>query len=227
MKKKLVIWDFDGVIADSKKIWLKNRQESINKKFNLDWDFQTVNKYLGGMNDKTKKEVLDSLGYVTDDAFWDDQLEIDKKVICRDGLDITPGVENIIKSLKIKQCIATSGAKEKTIIKLELIGFWKKYFNENNVFTADLVQKGKPEPDLFLIAAQKMGEKKEDCIIVEDSIVGMLAAQKAGIDLLAFLGSDMYKNNDYINRVKEIGVKNICFDMKEIEKILLSLNCFK
>ncbi|MBP5699069.1 MAG: hypothetical protein J6W96_06045, partial [Alphaproteobacteria bacterium] len=65
-----------------------------------------------------------------------------------------------------------------------------------------------------------MGEKKEDCIVVEDSIVGMRAAQKAEIDLIAFLGSEMYKNNNYINRVKEIGVKNICFDMKEVEKIL-------
>lgn len=220
MKKKLVIWDFDGVIADSEKVWLKNRQKSINEKFNLNWDFQTVNKYLGGMSDKTKKEVLDSLGYITDDVFWDEQIEIDKKVMYRDGLDITPGVENIIKNLKIKQCIATGGVKEKTIIKLDVIGFWHKYFDENNVFTADMVQNGKPEPDLFLLAAEKMGEKKEDCIVVEDSIVGMLAAQKAGIDLIAFLGSEMYDDKEYIERVKKIGIKNICFNMNEVKKFL-------
>lgn len=219
MKKKLVIWDLDGVIADSEKVWLKNRQKSINEKFNLNWDFQTVNKYLGGMSDKTKKQVLDELGYKTDDKFWEEQVKIDMEVMRRDGLKVTPYIEEIIKKLP-KQCIATGGVKNKTIVKLEVIGFWNKYFNDDNVFTADMVEKGKPEPDLFLLAAEKMGEKKENCIVIEDSIVGITAAQRAGIDAIAFLGSDIYKDSDYIDRVKKTGVKYICFDMKEVEKFL-------
>ena len=45
----------------SEKVWLKNRQESLNKKFGLNWDFQTTNKYLGGMSDKTKQQVLEKI----------------------------------------------------------------------------------------------------------------------------------------------------------------------
>lgn len=220
MRKNLVIWDFDGVIADSEKIWLKNRQESLNKKFNLNWDFQTTNKYLGGMSDITKRQVLNNMGYKTDDAFWKNQIEKDMKVMRCDGLEVTPYVEEIIKKLP-KQCIATGGIKEKTNIKLEVIGFWNKYFNDQNVFTVDMVKKGKPEPDIFLFAAQAMKEEPKNCIIIEDSIAGMIAAQRAGIDVIAFLGCDMYHNDNYIERVKQLGIKDICFDMKEVEKIIL------
>lgn len=219
MQKNMVIWDLDGVLADSEKIWLKNRQESLNKLFNLNWDFQTVNKYIGGMSDKTKKQVLDNMGYKTDDQFWEEQIKIDIEVMNRDGLEVTPYVEEIIKKLP-KQCVATGGVMSKTKIKLEVIHFWNKYFNESNVFTADMVKNGKPEPDLFLLAAEKMEEKRENCIIVEDSIVGITAAKRAGIDVIAFLGSDVYQNDKYIERVKKINPNYICFNMNEVEKIL-------
>lgn len=220
MKKHLVIWDFDGVIADSEKVWIKNRQEALNKLFNVSWDFQTTNKYLGGMSDKTKRQVLSEMGYKTSDTFWKEQLEIDIATMRQEGLEITPYVEEIIKKLP-KQCIATGGTKRKTIVKLEVIGFWNKYFDEYNLFTVDMVEKGKPEPDLFLLAAKSMGEQPKDCIVVEDSIAGITAAQKAGIDVVAFLGCEMYHNNTYIERVKQTGIKNICFDMREVEKFLL------
>jgi beta-phosphoglucomutase-like phosphatase (HAD superfamily) len=83
-----------------------------------------------------------------------------------------------------------------------------------------MVEKGKPDPDLFLLAAKSMGEQPKDCIVVEDSIAGITAAQRAGMDVIAFLGCEMYHNNTYLERVKQTGVKNICFDMKEVEKLL-------
>lgn len=221
MKYKLIIWDFDGVIADSEKVWLKNRQKAVNEKFNLNWDFQTTNKYLGGTSDKTKKHILEKMGYKTDDAFWEEQLKIDMAVMIRDGLDVTPYVENIIKKLP-KQCVATGGIFTKTKVKLEVIDFWNKYFNEKNLFTADMVKHGKPEPDLFLLAAQKMGELPQNCIVIEDSIAGLTAAQKAGIEAIAFLGCEMYHNDDYIKRVKDLGIKNIFYTMQDVEKFLFS-----
>ena len=220
MKKNMVIFDFDGVIADSEKIWMKNRMISVNKKFNLNWSFDDTNKYFGGTGDLIKRQILDKMGYVTDDAFWEEQIKMDIEAMRRDGLEIFDGVENLIKKLP-KKCVATSGVKNKTIVKLEVIGFWNKYFNEDNLFTADMVKTGKPEPDIFLLAIEKMGEKKENCIIIEDSVAGITAANRAGIDVIAFLGSKMYQNDEYIDRVKKLNVKNICFTMKDVEKVLL------
>ena len=220
MKKKLVIFDFDGVIADSEKVWLKNRQESLNKLFNLNWDFQTTYIVLGGMSDKNKRKVLDELRYKTDDAFWEEQLKIDMEVMQRDGLEVFDGVEDLIKKLP-KKCIATGGVKTKTIVKLEVVGFWNKYFNDSNLFTVDMVKNGKPEPDLFLLAAKSMGEKPEDCIVIEDSYVGIKAAQHAGMEVIAFLGGEFNKDDNYLKYIQQTGVKYICYNMKEVEKVLL------
>ncbi|MBR5599407.1 MAG: HAD family phosphatase [Alphaproteobacteria bacterium] len=221
MKKNLIIWDFDGVIADSEKIWIKNRQNILNEKFNLGWDFETTNNYLGGMSDKSKRDVLTGLGIITDDAFWNECLNKDIECIKNKEMKVTPFVEDIIKSLN-KYCIATGGVFIKTIEKLKSIDFWNKYFNESNLFTVDMVSKGKPEPDLFLYACNKMGEKPEDCLVIEDSLVGITAAKRAGIEVIAFLGSEMYQNDKYLSEVKKLGVENIFYDMRDVKYFLLN-----
>lgn len=219
MIKKLVIWDFDGVVADSEKIWIKNRQEELNKRYNLNWDFNTTNKYLGGMSDKTKREVLDFLGIITNDDFWKEALRKDILCIEQKQMLATVGVENILKKLD-NYCLATGGVLDKTIKKLKSINFWNKYFDKNNVFTVDMVDKGKPEPDLFLFASKKMGFLPENCIVIEDSIVGIKAAIKAKMDVIAFLGSEIYQTEDYLLKVKNLGVKNIFYTMEEVESFL-------
>lgn len=221
MKYKLVIWDFDGVIADSEKIYIENRQCFINKTFGLNWNFQTTINNLGGISDFCSRQVLNKLGYVTNDSFWSDLVKLDEEKMSNGGLKAIPGVESLIKKLP-KQCVATGGFKQKTINKLNLIHFWQKYFDESNVFTGDMVEKGKPEPDLFLLAAKKMGELPQNCIVIEDSIVGMTAAQKAGMNVIAFLGCELYHNNNsYIQKVKKLGIKNICFNIQEVEQFIM------
>ena len=219
--KKLVIWDLDGVITDSEKVWLKNRLNRLNALFNLNWDFETAYKYLGGMNDKKKSLVLRKMGYKTNSKFWKDQINIDMDIIRRDGLELLPYVEKLIKKIQ-KQCIVTGDSKFRTLIKLDIIKFWKKYFNDENVFTGDMVEHNKPDPDIFLLAAKRMKEKPKNCIAIEDSIDGLVSAQKAGMDVIAFLGCDMYKNDAYIEKVKNLGVEHICYNMKEVEKIIFS-----
>lgn len=220
MRKNLIIWDFDGVIADSEKIWIKNRQNVLNEKYNLGWDFETTNKYLGGMSDKSKKEVLTKLGIKTDDSFWSECMKRDIECIRNKEMILTEGVDDVIKSLD-KYCVATGGVFIKTIEKLKAIDYWGKYFDENNLFTVDMVEKGKPEPDLFLYAAKKMGEEPKNCLVIEDSIVGMKAGIRAGMEVVAFLGSQMYQNDKYLEEVKKLGIKNIFYNMKDVKEFLL------
>lgn len=222
MKKKLIIWDFDGVIADTEKLWLQVRLEKLNKEFNLNWDMETTNKYIGGMADKTKREVLNSLGIITDDLFWEEALKEDKNRFCS-GIALTNNIEDIFKLKEYKQCIATGGIYSKTEIKIKSVGI-EEYFNKDNVFTIDMVEKGKPEPDLFLLAAKTMEYKPEDCIVIEDSIAGLTAAIKANMTPIAFTGSDICQNNAYINKVKELGIKYIFDDMNDVKKTIFILS---
>jgi len=220
MSKKLVIFDFDGVIADSEKIWIKNRQNELNKRYNLGWDFETVNKHIGGMSDKSKRETLDKLGIKTNDEFWKNVTNIDLKYMEEIGLDVFDGVTDILDNID-NYCIATGGVLEKTLKKLKVINMWEKYFNEDNLFTVDMVKKGKPEPDLFLYAAEKMGYNPKDCVVIEDSIVGLMAGLNAGMEVIAFLGSEIYQNDKYLRKVKDLGIKNIFYNMKDVKEFLI------
>ena len=216
---KLIIWDFDGVIADSEKIWLENRKNFFHDRLGVNWDFDEVNRLFGGQADKTKRDTLLKMGYTTDDKFWEDVLQIDTQYMEKHGLEVMPGVMDILKNNHIKQCIATGGILSKTLLKLKAINFGN-IIPKEHIFTVDLVEKGKPEPDLFLYAAKAMGEKPENAVVIEDSIAGMTAGLKAKMTVIAFLGAKMYQNQDYINKVKSLGVDKICFNMQEVKEFL-------
>lgn len=219
-RKKLIIWDFDGVIADTEVLWIKVRMDMLNEKFGFGWDVQQANYKIGGISDKTKTIMLKDMGYEIEDHFWEEALRRDYEVMNK-GFSMTPGVEKIFNNKNIKQCIATGGIWSKTVDKLKICGAGK-YISQDKVFVADMVKHGKPEPDLFLLAAEKMEEKPQDCVVIEDSIAGLTAGLRAGMETIAFVGSAMNNNPEYIAKVKELGIKHIFTQMSEIETFLFS-----
>lgn len=221
MKKKLIVWDFDGVVADTEKLWLHNRMITLNETFHLNWDINTVYQHLLGMSDKTKREVLDSMGLKTDDAFWEKNRKMDWEVMLSKGFEPTDGIIDIFEMKNIKQCIATGTLKEKMEIKLSVSGIGK-YFSKENVFTADMVERGKPEPDLFLLACEKMREKPEDAVVVEDSIAGLIAAKRAGCLPVAFV-KYAPKDENYLKAIQDMEVKYVFDDMKKLKADILKM----
>lgn len=213
-KFKLIIWDFDGVIADTEHLWVKNRQKMLNEKFNLGWDFATANKYLGGMSDKTKRLNLDKLGIKTDDKFWEDALAADYETMHK-GFCLTKGIEKIFNDKNFKQCIATGGIRSKTAEKIKTVKIGS-LFPDEKIFTADMVEHGKPEPDLFWLAAKTMREQPENCVVIEDSLPGMTAALRAGMTAVAYIGCEMNNNPEYVEKIKKLGVKYIFDNMDEL-----------
>ncbi len=218
MKKKLIIWDFDGVISDTEKLWIENRRLMLNQKFNINWDFNTTNHYIGGKSDKTKKEDLEKINIITDDDFWNEACKKDYLVMNK-GIQLTEGIENIFKNNNFEQCIATGGVKDKTAAKIKSVGI-EKYFPQNKIFTADMVEHGKPQPDIFILAAEKLGYQSKDCIVIEDSLAGMTAGLRANMLVIAFIGFEMNQSEEYLKKIKNLGIKHIFYTMYDIEKFL-------
>jgi len=216
---KLIIWDFDGVIADTEHLWIKNWQILLDKYFKLNWDFTTANKYLGGLSIKSKIENLNKLGIDITPGFLDEMKCLDLKSMKTEMYPVD-GVEDIFKLKNIKQCIATGGTIEKTEQKLKILDF-EKYFDKHHVFSAEHVENGKPAPDLFLFAAEKMNAKPEECLVIEDSLPGLTAAINAGMMPVAFIGCPMNNNPEYIDKIKKLGVKMIFDKMQNIKEKLL------
>jgi len=133
-----------------------------------------------------------------------------------------PDVEEVLNLKNFAKCIGTGGNLDKTNKKLDVLGF-NKYFPQEYIFTAQMVERGKPEPDLFLYAADKMGYTPQNTIVIEDSLAGLTAAIKAGMTAVAFLGCSLNNNDQYVSQVKELGIQYIFFEMKKVKEFLLSI----
>ncbi len=86
-----------------------------------------------------------------------------------------PGVVEALSRLKVRRCVASSSSLERIRLSLSLTGLLEML--DPHIYSASMVARGKPAPDLFLHAARDMGVRPEDCVVVEDSPAGIDAAQ--------------------------------------------------
>ena len=79
--QKLVIWDFDGVIADTESLLLQSRIDILSKNFQINWNMDTIMKKIGGMGDKEAGDILKNINSDIDGNFWKDVYVSDIKKI--------------------------------------------------------------------------------------------------------------------------------------------------
>jgi HAD superfamily hydrolase (TIGR01509 family) len=96
------------------------------------------------------------------------------------------GVSEAIRRLDGRCCVASSSQLDRIRLSLSVTGLLDQF--EPNLFSGSEVSNGKPAPDLFLHAASSMGTNPSNCVVIEDSPAGILAAQRAGMTVFAFIG---------------------------------------
>lgn len=101
-----------------------------------------------------------------------------------------PGVEAMFGTLDVPFCIATGSSTERAERSLAAAGLASL---NAPVFSASMVERGKPAPDLFLLAAERMGFPPQHCLVVEDSLPGILAARAAGMAVWRFTGGSHFR----------------------------------
>lgn len=183
----LVIFDFDGVIADSEVISLSTLQEALAA-YGIEMDLEEVRRrYLGLSADKIAQDV----GQERPDAQLDTfRAAWHRSLFERFRSDLTPvdGVAAFLDRIDgrgMPFCIGSSSSFERLDVALGAMDMRGRFAN---VFSAQLVERGKPAPDLFLHAAEQIGVAAERCVVIEDSPFGIIAAREAGMLAVGFLG---------------------------------------
>jgi HAD superfamily hydrolase (TIGR01509 family) len=112
-----------------------------------------------------------------------------KRMLAKFRRELKPvaGVRDAIAALPYPRCVASSSTRERITLSLEVTGLAPLF--GTNVFSADAVARGKPAPDLFLAAAHTLGAAPADCIVIEDSPLGIQAARAAGMQAIGFAGA--------------------------------------
>jgi HAD superfamily hydrolase (TIGR01509 family) len=122
--------------------------------------------------------------------------------------------------LRGPKCVASSSPIERVRLSLDLAGLTR--FFEPNLFSASEVQDGKPAPDLFLLAAARMKVEPRDCIVVEDSPAGVLAASAAGMTAVGFVGGS-HAGSGLGPQLTEAGARTIVADMRQLKGAIVAL----
>ena len=219
--KKLIIWDFDGVIADSEKLWVSVWLETLKNEKNIILSEDEKLNLLVGIADKLRKERLEkyfpSLRLDADFMKKIDEGEIYKGMHFMQPID---GVDNVMQDGRFEHCIATGATKEQHTWKMTQFKWIEQYMSPKDYFTVDMVKHGKPAPDIFLLAAKTKGYKPEDCIIIGDSLNDFAAANAAGMKSIAFLGAEGNDTADYRKKCIASDVVAVCSTMKEVKQAI-------
>jgi len=217
---KLVIFDCDGVLVNSEAIlveaeldFFKNHGVEISRESYLD-------KYMGIPLDdwKAKVSILlnNKLGTpISEDIFKPLEESISRRLA--EELLAIDGAHEAISSLKNSICVASSSSitsLESKLIKTELFDLFAPH-----IFSTQLVENGKPAPDLFLYAAKQLGVLPSECIVVEDSANGVLAGKHAGMQVIGFTGGG-HCTPDHSSALLSKGADFIATDYSDLVSLL-------
>jgi HAD superfamily hydrolase (TIGR01509 family) len=146
---------------------------------------EVVERFVGRSDSDTKAAIEAHLGRRLP-AGWDARYRRLCEEAFADALAPVDGVLEALDRITLPSCVASSGTHEHLRYTLGLTGLFERF--AGRIFSAEDVARGKPAPDLFLHAAERMGFQPGACVVVEDSRSGVEAARAAGMRVLAFAG---------------------------------------
>jgi HAD superfamily hydrolase (TIGR01509 family) len=183
---KAIVWDCDGVLVDSERINNEVFAALVTRAGVPTTYAESVARYMGRSTAECVADVEERLGRPTG---FDLAAEYHRTVRERHHTDLAavPGARDLLDRLRERGtpvCVASSGTPEEIAHRLELTGL-AGYFADR-VYSASMVARGKPAPDLFLYAAARLGVEPTDCVLVEDSPFGVRGGRAAGMTVVGY-----------------------------------------
>ena len=209
-----VIFDLDGLLIDSEKMYYQ-AFASLARKYGENFPLE---EYASGFSGHSLKENIQALINRYTLPVTTEEAHTAVTEYLRDSdlgtIMLKPGAEELILFLKekrIKVCLATSGNEKRARDILRMRGLESVF--DSMVFRED-IRKGKPEPEIFLKACEKADVPAQDCLVLEDSEAGILAAVNAGMKVIC-IPDLRYPGEEYAQKTWMI-----LRDLDEVRKLL-------
>ncbi|MCO5732435.1 HAD family phosphatase [Rhizobium sp. SSA_523] len=207
-RDSLLIFDCDGVLVDSEPLSIRVLIDAVEAHGGTLDEAEAYRKFLG-RSLSNLVQVLDSDFGLSADAAFLERMRRDLYQRFKQELKPIRDVDAALQVLPYRRCVASSSQPERIRLSLELTGLLS--FFEPHIFSATMVERGKPAPDLFLHAAREMQTDPSRCIVIEDSPAGIRAAQSAGMAVFAFTGGSHADRQEYRAEIAELSPE-VTFD---------------
>lgn len=181
---KHLLFDCDGVLIDTEIVaaevvtdWLQSENVSID-----------IERYI---RDYTGKTFTDIINILKTNGELDATLNVSAIIpqldaVIRDNQRPIAGVWDMLNALSIPRSVVSNSAKDYVALALEKLKIAHHF--EGRIFSADMVKKGKPSPDVYELALETLSLSQKNVIVVEDSVAGVTAAVAAGLHTIGYLG---------------------------------------
>jgi HAD superfamily hydrolase (TIGR01509 family) len=191
MRPALVIFDCDGVLVDTEAVSNEVTSAALARHgYRISVEDCRL-RFVGRTIESIQAEVEAEIGRPLGDD-WPERVRTETETAFDRGVRPIPGVEAAIAAVAgagLPFCVASSGKfskMRKSLGQARLLAHF-----ENVLFSAEQVRRGKPSPDLFFFAAERMGAAPAECVVIEDSVPGVQAGLAAGMRVLAYAGDPM------------------------------------
>jgi HAD superfamily hydrolase (TIGR01509 family) len=214
----LIIFDCDGVLIDSEVIANRVKAEELRQLGYVITTEQMIDRFAGISERETDDAIHNESGLLLTDTH---RRRVQERILSEFRADLKPidGMSQVLSQLRIPHCVASSSSLERIQLALtttKLIGYF-----EPNLFSAHMVDRGKPAPDLFLLAAAKMGMPPHTCLVIEDSVPGVQAAKAAGMRVFGFYGAS-HCNASHRERLQSHGADLVFSDMRQLPTLIIA-----
>ncbi len=216
----LVIFDCDGVLVDSEPLAMQLLLQTLAEA-GVELAAEEAYEAFLGKSLATVCEMLRrDYGVDVDDAALQ-RMRARLNAAIRAELQPIPGIARTLETLGRPICVASSSQVERIRLSLAVTGL-ERFFGDD-VFSATMVARGKPAPDLFLFAAQRMHVAPEHCMVIEDSPAGVTAAREAGMQVLGFTGGSHAQAATHREKLQALRPTDVFDDMTALPGLLLGL----
>ncbi len=217
---KNIIFDFDGVIVDSEVLASKAFAKYF-KKFGYSFKEEQFYKYAGNKTVEVINLLSAKYNIENKKKFTNEIFEIVSEVYSKD-LKLVHGVKEYISKSDRNHYIGSNSNKDRILDGLKIVGL-DKAFLRNQVYSFDMVEKPKPNPDIYLKILDDNSLNREETIIIEDSGVGVKAATSAGVRVFGLTAGKHWHTNRNNNELFDNGALNVFSDYKSLSEAIEEL----
>ena len=217
MTYQLIIFDCDGVLVDSESLANKVMSQAlVEAGFDISPE-ECLRRFVGMSMKSVRAAIEDDSGRRLPDDFEPQVRALADAVFDRD-LRAVPGVSDVLSGLPHARCVASSGSPARIRRSLRTTGL-DAYFTDDTLFSAAMVARGKPAPDLFLHVAATLDYTPDQCLVIEDSLLGATAGLAAGMTVFGFAGAS-HITDSHADRLAALGVAAVFDDMAALPGML-------